>query len=820
MIKNLKTKHCILILVILSIIFLNDMFLHPTNVFQERDHKDMFLYLYNYRQESFQNYGQFPLWDTHKYSGMFPDVNTPHFYPFDILFLFIFKDQFLNFFIFLHLFLAGVFTYFFARSLKLKEFPSLISAIVFMFSGRIIVLIGGSISQLATVSLIPLVFWMFQLLLKNKKPINVVLLGLVIGLQFLAGELQYFFITCLGLGIYFLFNLILLRKNQKQIFKLFYLFIISLILGLSISSIHLIPSLEFTTHLSRIDGSLIDGSSYEYATSAGSLPLQQTITSVMPFAFGNAWQGIYWGAPEQASMYFYLGIFPLLLALLSLLFVRNKYTWFFFGLAVFALLYSFGKYTPFFYILFKLVPGVNLFRIPAKMMVLYSLSIAIMSGFGVSYLLNKIKAKDKKILKKISKGLFWITTLSFITVVLTFLFKTQIISFGENMLHTMYYQTYADSIFVQQNSYESLLNLISSAYNIIYMSVLAFSILFFLASLLFYSRIKDKISINTFKILLIIFLFSDIAFYGIGIHSISFGSSDNVIENNEVLEFLKHDNSLHRVFVSDQKGIFSQYASVKYNIQQFLGIGSSRLNHFDTFLEEGIDMVDSAHAKVKWGSLTVPANLTNHSYSSKLLGMMNVKYLLSKEELNDKNYVFKKRINNINIYENKNLLPRAFIVPEAKFSGNKDLILNRMKEDSFDPKKTVILEKQVSIINTNDTQEFKKAEIKFYSPNKISIYVETDAPSFLVLSDVWYPAWKAYDNGKEVEIYKTNYVIRSVYLDKGKHNIEFIYDSIYFRIGKIITLITLLLIFLYFVYYYRTQVKTQNLKQTINQNIL
>jgi len=70
------------------------------------------------------------------------------------------------------------------------------------------------------------------------------------------------------------------------------------------------------------------------------------------------------------------------------------------------------------------------------------------------------------------------------------------------------------------------------------------------------------------------------AFYGITIHQTSFKSQDNLIENKEVLEFLKQDNSIHRVFVSDQEEIFSQYASIKYGVQQFLGIGSSRLKYF------------------------------------------------------------------------------------------------------------------------------------------------------------------------------------------------------------------------------------------------
>lgn len=802
---KLTNKKAILVLALLCSIFFYDIILHPTDVFLGGDMKDLIITTYEYREDSFDRYEQIPFWDTFKYSGAFSMLTITHYYPTDFLFILYFESYFINFFMLIHVFLAGVFTYCFARSLKLNKYASLVSGVIYMFSGSVIMRIANSTSTMASIALIPLNFLMLKRLIDNPNIKNSIFLGLTLALQIFAGEFNYFFYASIGLGLFFLFSIFTSKQNKTKII----LFpALSLLIGLSISSIYLIPSLEFTTYLNRIDGNLMEGSGYEYTTSAGSLPLPQMITSIMPFAFGDGWQGIYWGAPEQSELYFYLGIFPLLLALLSLLFVRNKYTWFFFGLAVFALLFSLGKYTPFFYILFKIVPGVNLFRIPSKMMVLYSLSIAIMSGFGVSYLLNKIKAKDKKILKNISKGLFWITTLSFIAVVLTFLFKTQIISFGENMLHTMYYQTYVDSIFVQRHSYESLLILIESAYNIISKAVLSFSIFVLLTLLLFYLRVKDKISRNKFKVLLIILLFSDVAFFGIGIHSTSFGSSDNLIENKEVLEFLNQDDTLYRVLVTDQREIFSQYASVKYNIQQFLGKGSSRLTHFDTFLKDGLNIVDPTHSMVKWGSLTVPANLTNHSYSSKLLGMMNVKYLVSLEALNNKDFIFVNKLNDIYIYENKKLLPRAFVVPEAKFVDDPASILNKMKLDYFNPKDIIILEKQIKIKESKTKQDYKEAKIAYYSPNKITIKVETDSPSFLVLSEVWYPGWKAYDNGKELEIYKTNYVIRSVYLDEGQHNVEFVYDSIYFKIGKTISILTLVFILAFlFIFFYKKQSK-------------
>jgi uncharacterized membrane protein YfhO len=70
-----------------------------------------------------------------------------------------------------------------------------------------------------------------------------------------------------------------------------------------------------------------------------------------------------------------------------------------------------------------------------------------------------------------------------------------------------------------------------------------------------------------------------------------------------------------------------------------------------------------------------------------------------------------------------------------------------------------------------------------------------------VLSEVWYPAWKAYDNGKEKEIYRADYTLRGIYLEKGEHKVEFVYDSASYDTGKVITCLAILALMAYFIVY-------------------
>ncbi len=91
-------------------------------------------------------------------------------------------------------------------------------------------------------------------------------------------------------------------------------------------------------------------------------------------------------------------------------------------------------------------------------------------------------------------------------------------------------------------------------------------------------------------------------------------------------------------------------------------------------------------------------------------------------------------------------------------------------------------------------------KISHKEPNKIKLQTNLDSPGFLVLSEIDYPGWKAYDNKKELEIYNTDYILRSIYLKSGNHDISFIYEPDSYKIGKIISLLTLFSVLFYLFY--------------------
>ena len=68
----------------------------------------------------------------------------------------------------------------------------------------------------------------------------------------------------------------------------------------------------------------------------------------------------------------------------------------------------------------------------------------------------------------------------------------------------------------------------------------------------------------------------------------------------------------------------------------------------------------------------------------------------------------------------------------------------------------------------------------------------------MVLSDTYYPGWELWDNGKMVDIYRTNYAFRGAFLETGNHDLTFKFNPKSYKKGAIISLVSgiLLLIFL------------------------
>jgi hypothetical protein len=151
-----------------------------------------------------------------------------------------------------------------------------------------------------------------------------------------------------------------------------------------------------------------------------------------------------------------------------------------------------------------------------------------------------------------------------------------------------------------------------------------------------------------------------------------------------------------------------------------------------------------------------------------------------------------KNTNQPRFYERFDRFPHFWAVNQYSIF-NESNILDKISTTDEDLRKTVYLESNPKIkLEENENLEFE-FKTKTYSNDLIEIETESNQNSIMVMSEIYYPAWKAYIDSNETPILQADYALRAIELPKGKHKIKIVYESSSFATGKWITIITLLL---------------------------
>lgn len=148
------------------------------------------------------------------------------------------------------------------------------------------------------------------------------------------------------------------------------------------------------------------------------------------------------------------------------------------------------------------------------------------------------------------------------------------------------------------------------------------------------------------------------------------------------------------------------------------------------------------------------------------------------------------------IYENQQVLPRAWLVPEAISLQPKDILraIHTSKlpnGQTYEPKTMALVEDNSA--ETSSTGLDPKDSVKILKIEETQVEIKTiaSAPAFLVLSDVFYPGWKASIDGNSTQIFQTNYIQRGVKVPSGEHIVRFEFQPLSFRLGVGMTMISL-----------------------------
>ncbi|MCX7680454.1 MAG: YfhO family protein [Anaerolineae bacterium] len=142
----------------------------------------------------------------------------------------------------------------------------------------------------------------------------------------------------------------------------------------------------------------------------------------------------------------------------------------------------------------------------------------------------------------------------------------------------------------------------------------------------------------------------------------------------------------------------------------------------------------------------------------------------------------------VKVYENLEVLPRAFLVHRARISGESDeSTLQQLSAEAFDPAREVLLT-DGEALDLPPPQEMESVTVRRYTPEQIALEVRAARPGYLVLSDAWYPGWEARIDGQRVPIRRANLLFRAIAVDAGVHTVEFTFRPRSVLIGLVISL--------------------------------
>ena len=89
--------------------------------------------------------------------------------------------------------------------------------------------------------------------------------------------------------------------------------------------------------------------------------------------------------------------------------------------------------------------------------------------------------------------------------------------------------------------------------------------------------------------------------------------------------------------------------------------------------------------------------------------------------------------------------------------------------------------------------------------NEAAFEVSNERPAYFLLSDIYYPGWKAAVDGQERPILLADYAFRAVYLEPGTHIIEMWFEPPGWREGVILSGVTWLFVILFALWFYKWQ---------------
>ncbi len=755
--------------------------------------------------------GQWPLWNPYSGNGapLAANLQSAVFYPLNALFLVFPVERALGYSVVLHLILAGLFMDLYGRSLGLSRFARLIAALSFMLSGYIVAHVVA-LSMVNAIAWLPLLFCLTERLVQRRHARWVLALAIAVALQGLAGHAQTWFYSLVAVSLYALVRAGQEARGRLQIadrrlqiasaVSSFAFWLLSLILGLALAAVQMVPTWELTRLSQRSTGP------------EASLALEYSfwpwrlITLLAPDFFGHPARNAYWGYGNYWEDCGYVGVLPLILAWIAVaVWVSSRYRRakagataaqggnhtgspspqgnhtggnhiggnhtglplrlvpFFSLLAFVALLLAFGKNLPLYSFVARWVPGFGMFQAPARLLLLYTFGVSTLAGIGAHRL------RPGPTLKRMARYALPVGGALLIGALVTW-----------------------PQLPAQQRTFA-----VATARLAVLMLLSAGLLAVAPGPAGDEPRPRWQPSPGAWRSLAVALVIADLFTFGYGLQP----TIEARLYHQPVAtaQTLRSEPAPFRIFVAYPfaKDTYRAYVSLRsfgppdvaywqglrerlipnLNVPQHL----SSVDNYDPLLE-------AHYQRVLWALQQRPL-----ADNGALLDALNVRYVLTGDARPGQRPLYD--AGGVKVYRRDSALPRAYVVPQARVIPDEEQLLAALLSPDFDPRREVLLSAaaaQPPAPPPSASAPDYRVSILHYRANAVTIEADLPAGGYLILADTYYPGWRAYVDGREQPVLRADYAVRAVALEAGQHTVVFRYRPVSFRIGAAISALALL----------------------------
>jgi hypothetical protein len=716
-----------------------------------------------------------PLWNPYLFGGL-PYVAGMHgdiFYPTALLRLVLPTDVAMTWGLISHVFLAGLFTFLFLRSIGLGFFGALVGGLAYMLAGNVAGLVSpGHDGKLFVSALLPLALLFIHRGVREGRAGAWGALALTITLAVLTPHpqlLQYLLLTA---GAYALFVAFSRTATGAALprsagIRRLALAAVAVAVGLLGGAIQFLPLIEYTPWSPRAGGA-----GWAHAISY-SLPPEELLNLYVPEFSGILDR--YWGRNFLHHHSEYVGASVLMLA--GLAFggnapgARRHLLWFWTGTLVVATLWALGGYTPFYRLVYALVPGTKFFRAPSTMLYVISFSIAVLAALGTDRVLTRREIRPRYLLAWLGTGVVVavLATAGVLTNIATTLAPPQLLERVD----------------------ESAAALTLGAWR----SFLAVGVTAGILLAMRRGKLSTPASAWALAAVIALDLWSVERLYW------RFSPPASVLfRSDPVVDYLKRMPQPGRVLpyalqplASRTPDPYLRYGDGKatglmvHRIRSVVGYHGNELGRYQ--LLTGWDIEQG------WVQRFVNPNLrrltnTRYWYTNAPEAPLPGMRLVAGPATNAGGNI-------VYLYEFAEENPVAWVAPLAIKAADEN-VLATVLDPRFDVRRAALFDTGATVPvqpvpPTLPPPSDVKVSATRYDPGHISLTLDRPAPagSALIVSENYYPGWRAWVDGKQVPTGRAQYVLIGVGLPTGARSIELRFRSAPYERGEAITLASL-----------------------------